>query len=179
MQLIKKRLADGVVILGLFFGLILSASAETVFKPPPWQTIESFYEMMDAEEKAEQGDVELQYYVAHAYYLGDEVFRDRFKAFHFYEKAANQGHAESQTNLALMYFEGQVVRQNLGEYIKWLRKSASQKNSRAQALLGDSYEFGRGVSRNYPIAKEWYGKSCDNGNIDGCQNYKRMNEKGR
>lgn len=179
MQSLIKTFIYVLMISSLLFGLMPSANAESIFKPPPWQTIESYYEMMDAEEKAEQGDVELQYYVAHAYYLGDEVFRDRFKSFYFYKKAANQGHAESQTNLALMYFEGQVVRQNLGEYIKWLRKSAAQNNSRAQALLGDSYEFGRGVSRSYPIAKEWYGKSCDNGNIDGCLNYKRLNEQGR
>ena len=168
-----------IIISSLLFGLIPFANAETLFKEPPWQTEEFYYEMKESEKKAEQGDVELQYYVANAYYLGDEVFRDRFKAFHFYEKAAKQGHAESQTKLALMYFEGQVVRQNLDEYIKWLRKSAAQKNSHAQILLGAAYEFGnRGVNKDYAKAKEWYGKSCDNGNSNGCLNYKVLNEKG-
>lgn len=183
MQLLKKRLTNGVVILGLFFGLILSANAAREFKRPPLMSIDFLYLMIDAEEKAEQGDVEMQYFVANTNYTGryegEEVIEDRAKAFHFYKKAANQGHAESQTNLAIMYREGEVVRQNISEYIKWLKKAAAQKETRAQALLGIAYENGTGVTRNDAIAKEWYGKSCDNGNLDGCQDYKRMNEKSR
>lgn len=187
-QLLRKKLTNGVVVLGLFFGLVLSANAEGNYeprpwKPPKWVNRDTLYLMIDDEEKAEQGDVEMQYLVAETNYTGtykgEEVDENRAKAFRFYQKAANQGHAKAQTSLAIMYLEGEVVRQSLSEHIKWLKKAAAQKKSRAQLLLGVAYEFGnQGVDKNYATAKEWYGKSCDNGNLYGCQDYKRLNEQG-
>ena len=29
------------------------------------------------------------------------------------------------------------------------------------------------------ISKEWYGRYCDNGNLDGCQDHKRLSKQGR
>lgn len=183
MQPLKKILTNGFIVLNLSLGLTVSANAERVFEPPPLMSLELVLTLSDFEKKAEYGDIEAQNILADTYYtgnyLGEKVHKDRAKAFELYKKAANQGHAESQTNLAIMYREGEVVRQNISEYIKWLKKAASQKETRAQALLGVAYEFGTGVPRNYAIAKEWYGKSCDNGNLGGCQDYKRLNEQGR
>lgn len=187
-QLLKNRLPNGLVIFGILFGCMFSANAGISSEPrpwkePPWVSMDTFYLMYADEEKAEQGDVEMQYLVAETNYTGiykgTEVGEYRTKAFRFYQKAANQGHAKAQTSLAIMYLEGEVVRQSLSEHIKWLKKAAAQKNSHAQILLGVAYEFGnRGVNKDYVIAKEWYGKSCDNGNSNGCRNYKILNEQG-
>lgn len=183
MQLLKNIFTNGLMISGLLFGMTLSANAYEDFKRPKRMSVDYLIMITDAEKKAELGDADMQYYVAGIYYtgnyLGEEVTKDRSKAFELYKKAANQGHTESQTNLAIMYREGEVVRQNISEYIKWLKLAASQKETRAQALLGIAYEFGnQGVNQDYAIAKEWYGKSCDNGNLYGCEDYKRLNEQG-
>lgn len=183
MQSLKKIVTNGLIVSGLLFGTTLSANSYEDYKRPPRMSLDYLIMIADAEEKAELGDVDMQYYAAGIYYtgsyLGEEVTKDRAKAFELYKKAANQGHAESQTNLAIMYQEGEVVRQNISEYIKWLKSAASQKETRAQALLGVAYEFGnQGLNKDYAIAKEWYGKSCDNGNVNGCNDYKRLNEKG-
>lgn len=183
MQSLKKIVTLGLIVLGLSFELMMSANAERLFERPPLMSLELILTLGDFETQAEYGDIDAQHTLANTYYtgnyLGEKVRKDRAKAFELYKKAANQGHAESQTNLAIMYREGEVVRQNISEYIKWLKKAASQKETRAQALLGIAYEFGTGVTRNYAVAKEWYGKSCDNGNLDGCQDYKRLNEQGK
>ena len=44
--------------------------------------------------------------------------------------------------------------------------------------LGFLYANGLGVKQDYATAKEWYKLACDNGNKDGCDAYKRLNEQG-
>ena len=40
------------------------------------------------------------------------------------------------------------------------------------------YGNGEGVRQDYKKAKEWFGKACDNGSQVGCDEYKKLNEKG-
>jgi len=37
------------------------------------------------------------------------------------------------------------------------------------------YYKGKGVRKNMDIAKELFGKACDNGDQDGCDNYRILN----
>lgn len=39
------------------------------------------------------------------------------------------------------------------------------------------YNQGIGVESDSKEAKEWFGKACDNGNQDGCDEYKKLNLK--
>lgn len=44
--------------------------------------------------------------------------------------------------------------------------------------LGWLYDNGLGVRQNFRTAKEYYGKACDSGDQQGCDNYRKLNEKG-
>lgn len=44
--------------------------------------------------------------------------------------------------------------------------------------LGVFYDNGEGVRQNYTKAKELFGRVCDAGHQDGCDRYKKLNEKG-
>ena len=92
--------------------------------------------------------------------------------------AAEQGNAVAQNNLGLLYDNGQGVRQDYQEAAKWYRKAAEQGDASAQGNLGVLYEQGQGVRQNKAVAKEWFGKACDNGDQKGCDQYRRLNEKG-
>ena len=55
---------------------------------------------------------------------------------------------------------------------------ASKGNVGAQYNLGIMYGNGYGVKQDYLKAKEWFGKACDGGYQKGCDNYKKLNQKG-
>ena len=40
------------------------------------------------------------------------------------------------------------------------------------------YVKGKGVRQDGRTAKEWFGKACDNGEQNGCDAYRELNEKG-
>ena len=39
------------------------------------------------------------------------------------------------------------------------------------------YKDGNGVSQNHSKAAQWFGKSCDNGNQNGCDSYRMLNQR--
>ena len=73
-----------------------------------------------------------------------------------------------------MYAEGRGVRQDYAEAVRWYRQAAAQGFAAAQTLLGMMYENGRGVHQDLALAQEWFGKACQNGDQDGCDNYRRL-----
>lgn len=93
-------------------------------------------------------------------------------------KRANQGEAGAQYILGFTYELGAGVRQNYATAFGWYQKAAKQNHAGAQYSLGNMYDNGRGVRQNRVTAKEWYGKSCDNGEQNGCDGYKRLNQRG-
>ena len=44
--------------------------------------------------------------------------------------------------------------------------------------LGFLYINGQGIGQNFSTAKEYYGKACDLGLQLGCDDYRKLNEKG-
>ena len=44
--------------------------------------------------------------------------------------------------------------------------------------LGVLYGNGQGIRQNFSTAKQYFGKACDLGLQPGCDNYKKLNEKG-
>ena len=127
---------------------------------------------------ANQGDAEAQYNLALMYDEGEEVRQDHFKAFEWYQKAANQGFASAQFNLGVMYRSGEGVRQDYAKALQWYQKAANQRYAASQYNIGILYYNGDGVSQDYAKAKEYFGKSCDNGDRDGCDGYRELNEQG-
>ena len=62
--------------------------------------------------------------------------------------------------------------------LEYFEQAGAQKHAAAQFRLGIIYEQGRLVPQNISAAKEWYGKSCDNGNQEACEAYRRLSEEG-
>ena len=177
MKSYKKILADGVIVLGLSFGVSVTASSMPSVVSNA--EIESVIKAMDKEHEksAEQGGLEAQYNLAEEYYNGWDRVKDYHEAFKWFQEAANQGYAPAQYALGLMYRKGQGVRQDDTKAVMWYQKAASQGNIEAQNNLGTMYYHGYGVSKNGAEAKKWYGMACDNGSQKSCDNYRISSRK--
>jgi len=127
--------------------------------------------------EANQGDAVAQSNLGVKYYNGEGVRQDYAKAKEWYEKAANQGVAESQYNLGLMYNNANGVSQDYSKAREWYLKAANQGHADAQYNLGVMYYQGQGVRQNTASAKEWFGKACDNGAQNGCDEYRKLNQR--
>ena len=93
------------------------------------------------------------------------------------QRWANQGIAEAQFNLGLIYDNGEGVQQDYSKAAQWYEKAANQGMPDAQFNLGLMYYNGKGVRQNTATAKEWFGKACDNGNQNGCDGYRILNQR--
>ena len=127
------------------------------------------------EKAATQGFAKAQVQLGCMYSSGQGVRQDFGKALNLFEKAAAQGDADACYFLGGMYFSGHGVRQDYAKAREWYEKSSSQGIAEAQILLGMMYDEGLGVQQNKATAKEYYGKACDNGNQEGCDEYRRLN----
>ena len=95
------------------------------------------------------------------------------------KKWAEQGNVEYQLKVGSIYYEGKGVRQDLALARRMFQKAANEGDARGQGALGFFYEDGLGgLKRNRATAKEWYGKACDKGYQYGCDEYRRLNERG-
>lgn len=162
MQSLKKIVTNGLMVLGLSFGLTVSAMAVDFAK----------YEAL-----AEQGHAGAQYNTGLDYQDGTGVRQNYTKAHEWHQKAANQGHAGAQNMLGSMYDNGHGVRQDYTKARQWYQKAANQGHAGAQYNMGLMYYLGQGVRQNNAQAKEWFGKSCDNGYQTGCDNYRSLNQR--
>ena len=93
------------------------------------------------------------------------------------QRLANQGDALAQARLGLMYTQGEGVRQDYTKARQWYEKAANQGKASAQYNLGVMYYEGEGVRQNIATAKEFFGKACDNGFQEGCDNYRKLNQR--
>jgi len=117
-----------------------------------------WYEM-----KAEEGDANAQYNLAHFYSNGRGVDQDFEKAVFWYEKAAKQNYAKAQNNLGSCYSVGQGVPQNHEKALYWYEKAAKQGMAEAQYNLGVYYYNGKGIEQDYKLAAYWHQKASDQG----------------
>jgi len=130
------------------------------------------------EKAAAQGFAPAQRAMGTMYDSGRGVRQNYATARMWYEKAAGQGDAQAQLNLGVMYHDGLGVRQNYVKARQLYEKAAAQGVAEAQSNLGTMYYNGKGVRQNKRTAKEWFGKACDNGNQQGCDAYRKLNEMG-
>lgn len=113
--------------------------------------------------KAEQGDVEAQYYLGTLYERGIGTAQDFQQAAFWYEKSAEQGNVNAQFNIANCYFDGKGVSQNYQKAIYWYKKAAEQEDVVAQYNLGSCYLDGIGVEKNYKHAVYWFKLAAEKG----------------
>jgi len=95
------------------------------------------------------------------------------------KKWAEQGNVEYQIEVGRIYYEGEGVRQDLVLSRRMFQKAANKGDARGQAMLAHFYEYGLGgLRQNRAAAKELYGKICDKGYQAGCDEYRRLNQRG-
>ena len=93
--------------------------------------------------KAEAGDAEFQYCLAHKYEYGWDGFpKDEVKYIHWLKKAAEGGHPEAQYYLGDYYRYGEYgLPKDVERFLKWTKKSAYNNNSNACYSLGLYYKY--------------------------------------
>lgn len=166
MHSLKTIVNNGLIVLGLSFGLVVSVAASDS------DSDSDYYE--ELEEIAKQGDAADQFGLG-SIYSRNEVYT---KSFYWFQQSANQGYASGQQSLGHAYLVGQGVRQDYKKALYWFQQSANQNSSGAQMMIGIMHSKGQGVRQNKILAKKWYGKSCDNGHQGGCELYRDLNELG-
>lgn len=155
MQPLKNIVINGLMVIGLSFGLMMSSLAIKYEEPTAEEISKAEADIKEAQAvAAEEHKVELIKYLA------------------------EQGEAEWQHTLAVRYKLGFGVPKDRVKYLYWLEKAVDQNYVFAQLERGTHYEIGDIVRQDKYKAKEFYGKACDGGYIYGCQSYRRLNEQG-
>ena len=111
MQIIKRTLVYGLVVLSLSFGMNISAVASDI------EIIKVL---------ADKGDAASQTALGLRYEIGNGVIQDYNKAVELYEKAAYQGYAPAQFSIGNMHYSGKGVRKDGGRAVEWFQKAANQ-----------------------------------------------------
>ena len=117
--------------------------------------------------RAEEGDVDAQFYLGWIYDRSVGVPEDNVKAIYWYRKAAKQGHTEAQFYLGLMYLNCDVVPRDYAKATQWIRKAAEQGLAAAQNSLGSIYHKGEGVPKDYAKSVQWTRKGAEQGDEYG------------
>jgi len=113
------------------------------------------YAILQAQDKAEKGDVISQHFLGISY-LG---LKDYILAVKWFEKAAEQGYADAQMRLGLQYSSGQGIQEDKEKGLEWIKKAAEQGYARAQFHMGL-------LEEDNVKSAEWYEKSAEQGDSD-------------
>lgn len=134
------------------------------------KALESYLQFVDA-----NSNLKARTELGFMYYEGKGTTKDYHEALRWFNEAADRGDSSAEFMLGLMYYYGEGVRQDYSKALDWYMKAAQQDVSTAQLSIGGMHLDGRGVRQSKDQAKEWFGKSCDNGDQDGCDMYKKLN----
>jgi len=97
---------------------------------------------------ADRGDVDAQYNIAQAYFLGRGLPQNMTLAEQWYARAARGGHEEAQANYGLLLFQNGRQR----EALPWVERAANRGDPRAQYVLGTALYNGDLIARDLPRA---------------------------
>ena len=182
MQLLKNIVNNGLIVLGLSSGLMVSALAAIAVEPPSfeeWLSAEDdSYKYSAAEAAIADAEADIADAMLAAQLDFSELDADTLKMY------ADVGNANAQFYLGMLYSNGKGVRQDYSKAAELYLKAAntnyadfSSAKALAQFNLGILHINGYSVNQSKVTAKEWFGKSCDNGYQDGCDEYKKLNQK--
>lgn len=179
MNLFKKIVTYGSMILVFSFGLTLSATAS---------------DFSDSLSKANQGDSYSQLVVAKAYMSGEGVTQSNEKGFEWALKSAKQGITDAQFIVGALYDIGQGVRQDNAKAYEWYLDAVINGDKDAFSAIDTMHDEGRISQQDYSTAREIvygaepsfdfvtgavsksnsdtvekaYRKACDKGSRAGC-----------
>jgi len=100
------------------------------------------------------------------YYMGNEVDKNKKKAFRWIKKSAESGHKKAQYNLGYLYKNGDGVGKDYDQFLSWLTKSAENGYPKAQLKLGGEYLNGPENIQNNNKAISWLEKAGNQGVVN-------------
>jgi len=134
-----------------------------------WNVSEDFHGWV---KKAETGDIEAQYAVAH--HIISELSPDKNekelidRAVKYYRNAAMSGyfHGIAAEELGSLYYEGRFVEQDYSKAIMWFRTSLNKLMPVGYFHLGRCFYYGHGVEQDFAKAFDSYFKGAITGYIN-------------
>jgi len=130
---------------------------------------------------AEQGCIDVFYYIGWFYKHGYGVHRNSEKAFEWFLRAAEQDNGvtqgDAQYEVGYCYMQGKIVKRNPQKAFEWFMKAAQTEERRSQFHVGEYFEFGYGaVEPDINKAREWYYKAAINDHEEAKDAYERLKE---
>ena len=110
---------------------------------------------VEALERSDPKDAQIQFILGQHYFKGTEVHRDYAKALEWYEKAALQGFADAQFKMGQCFLKGLGTEPDLQQAIEWFEKAGRNGHSQAALVLGQMYYKGEDLPKNLYEAKRW------------------------
>lgn len=170
LESVKQKANAGDIDLQRELGIVYQFGKMGVQKDP--------FEAKEWYEKAvKQGDTDAMINLGNMYQNGDGVPQDYAKAKELLETAANKGVAMAQYNMGIMYEYGKGIPKNYTKAIEWYKKAANQGDGDSYNKLGIQYKYGKDVPKNDTKAKEYFKQACLHKSMDGCDNYKLLNNR--
>ena len=121
-------------------------------------------EFWERKEAAKTHDPEAMLNLGVAYYNGDGIRQNFFKAFKCFRDAAERGDADAQHALALCFQNGQGVTQSDLRAHAWMSRSAENGNPLGMYGMGAYCKHGAcGEKKDIDKAVEWFKKSAEAG----------------
>lgn len=102
-----------------------------------------------------------------------------------YEKECDSGNIVSCANAGNIFVKGHYVFQNYHKGLQLLQKYCDKVKSKDDGdifsclTLGSMFADGKGTTQDYEQAKKYFKKVCDMGEQEGCDAYRKANEKSK
>ena len=128
---------------------------------------------------AKRGNIDAQYSLGHAYWIGKVVEKDHTIAAHWWSKAAKLGNAEAQYSLGCAYWTGKGLKQDHTKAVHWWSKAAKLGYAKAQYNLGSAYWIGKGLKQDHTKAVHWWSKAAKLGHAKAAQRLELANSGAR
>lgn len=121
---------------------------------------------------SENGNIYAQTRLGVAYLQGIGVRQNNEEALKWLEQASSHGYLKAYTMLGIYYTKAEI---NYPKALDLFKTASDFNEPLAQYFLGEMYYSGMGVQKNLDVAKEYFGKACDNGDQNGCDEYRKLN----
>ena len=122
-------------------------------------------------QKADCGDAEACYTLAHRYRDGWDCEQSDNEYIRWLRVAAEKGHVVAQWLMGIAYDIGEGnVGQDYQQAQQWYLRAAEQGYAPAQNSVGDMYNEGQGVLCDQGIAVKWFRNAASLGDVDALYN---------
>lgn len=99
------------------------------------------------------------------------------RSFEFCSRGCDLNNITSCYALGLLYRDGNGIERDLHTSSDLFMKACEGNFGPSCVGLGEAYIFGSGVRQDLKKAKEYFGKACDLGDQEGCDGYRKLNQR--